>query len=239
MRPRPVTSAELYLLQGDGRGPSRFSSGWAFFAHDMRDTPCNGMDKKAVKYIWDSKRKGRKVHILLESGGTACKAENGMSMRKMDMRGEVIPSGRDLCFMCRTLMANELPERQIIAPVQPRKLSERPAVGSLQWNRWVQSKEFIHSWEWRTLRYQVLKKRTPTCECCGASPKHGARVSVDHIKPRSKYPELAMEETNLQVLCSACNQGKGRWDETDWRQDGADSLEELDSDAAEHIRGLN
>jgi 5-methylcytosine-specific restriction endonuclease McrA len=42
-------------------------------------------------------------------------------------------------------------------------------------------------------------------------------MHVDHIKPRSKYPHLALRESNLQVLCEACNLGKGNWDETDWR----------------------
>lgn len=37
------------------------------------------------------------------------------------------------------------------------------------------------------------------------------------MKPRSKYPELALDPDNLQVLCKACNLGKLAWDETDFR----------------------
>ncbi len=37
------------------------------------------------------------------------------------------------------------------------------------------------------------------------------------MKPRSKYPELALDPENLQVLCRACNMGKRAWDETDFR----------------------
>ena len=64
----------------------------------------------------------------------------------------------------------------------------------------------------------VLKSRGARCECCGATPADGVRMHVDHIKPRRKYPELALTESNLQVLCEECNHGKGNWDETDWRE---------------------
>lgn len=55
------------------------------------------------------------------------------------------------------------------------------------------------------------------CQCCGASQKDGAVLHVDHIKPRSKYPELEFDVNNLQVLCADCNIGKSNIDETDWR----------------------
>jgi hypothetical protein len=49
---------------------------------------------------------------------------------------------------------------------------------------------------------------------CGA--KDGA-PHIDHIKPRSKYPELELDEDNLQVLCKDCNYGKGAEFEDDFR----------------------
>lgn len=48
-----------------------------------------------------------------------------------------------------------------------------------------------------------------TCQCYGASVKHGATLNVDHIKPRKFFPHLALDINNLQVLCSDCNHGKG------------------------------
>jgi hypothetical protein len=80
------------------------------------------------------------------------------------------------------------------------------------------SPAFLDSYEWRKLRMVVLKKRGRRCACCGASPDDGRTVvNVDHIKPRRLYPELALDESNLQVLCAQCNHGKGNWDQTDWR----------------------
>lgn len=79
------------------------------------------------------------------------------------------------------------------------------------------SKYFLKSFDWLTLRMKVLKKYGATCQCCGSSAHNGAVINVDHIKPRSKFPELCLDENNLQVLCNDCNKGKAAWDQTDWR----------------------
>lgn len=72
--------------------------------------------------------------------------------------------------------------------------------------------------EWRALRYAKLKMSGGGCEACGRSrKKHGVVIHIDHIKPRSKYPELALSLDNLQLLCEDCNLGKSNKDETDWR----------------------
>lgn len=91
------------------------------------------------------------------------------------------------------------------------------------------SQAFLTSWEWRTLRYEVLNKFGRRCMCCGATPDDGRTViHVDHIKPRHKYPELSLVADNLQVLCGVCNQGKGAWDETDFRHCIEDENERLE-----------
>lgn len=76
---------------------------------------------------------------------------------------------------------------------------------------------FYETRNWRTLRYEVLKARGRRCECCGRTPKDGIALHVDHIKPRSLYPELELVADNLQVLCEDCNVGKSNRDEIDWR----------------------
>lgn len=78
--------------------------------------------------------------------------------------------------------------------------------------------EFYSSREWRSLRLRVLEKYECKCMMCGRSPKdHGIVIHVDHIKPRSKYPELSLVFENLQLLCEDCNLGKSNKYETDWR----------------------
>jgi len=81
----------------------------------------------------------------------------------------------------------------------------------------VASDAFLSTFEWRKVRMEALKKYGPRCQCCGATPANGAVMNVDHIKPRKKWPSLALDVNNLQILCHDCNHGKGNWDETDWR----------------------
>jgi len=76
--------------------------------------------------------------------------------------------------------------------------------------------DFYTSTAWRQLRYLVLKNTEGRCCCCGASAKDGVQLHVDHIKPRSRYPELELSLDNMQVLCEDCNMGKGAWDNTSW-----------------------
>lgn len=70
------------------------------------------------------------------------------------------------------------------------------------------SKKFYSSSKWRQLRLFALAEQR-SCRLCGASPESGAVLHVDHILPRSIYPEYALNQSNLQVLCKDCNLGKG------------------------------
>lgn len=83
----------------------------------------------------------------------------------------------------------------------------------------INTDNFYDTWAWKDIRYQALHKCGRRCMSCGASPLRDNKVvlHVDHIKPFRKYPELALDINNLQVLCEDCNMGKGYWDETDFR----------------------
>lgn len=76
---------------------------------------------------------------------------------------------------------------------------------------------FYESREWLDLRYRILQKSSGSCKLCGCRATPENPIQVDHIKPRSKHPHLALVESNLQVLCKGCNQGKSNKDATDWR----------------------
>jgi 5-methylcytosine-specific restriction protein A len=77
---------------------------------------------------------------------------------------------------------------------------------------------FLASPEWKTLSAKVLLRYGWKCMCCGRVPAKRSSVNVDHIKPRKFYPELALDEDNLQVLCGRCNKRKGNDHMTDYRQ---------------------
>lgn len=92
---------------------------------------------------------------------------------------------------------------------------------------------FYNSREWKALRYEALKLHGGRCQCCGASPATGATLHVDHIKPRSKFPHLALVLSNLQVLCEDCNLAKSNTDETDWRQPSVSANDALADEYSE------
>lgn len=77
--------------------------------------------------------------------------------------------------------------------------------------------DFYDSREWLDLRYRVLQRAGGSCKLCGCRATPDNPIQVDHIKPRSLHPELALVESNMQVLCQSCNKGKSNKDDTDWR----------------------
>jgi Homing endonuclease associated repeat/HNH endonuclease len=70
----------------------------------------------------------------------------------------------------------------------------------------VQNRKTPRSINWR-LRAQVLMRDEAKCRLCGAAPRNGAILHVDHVMPWSKGGETVL--TNLQILCERCNIGKG------------------------------
>lgn len=77
-----------------------------------------------------------------------------------------------------------------------------------------QRSTFYASTAWLHVRYQAIRIHGRKCQACGDTQ---GRMHVDHIKPRSKYPELELDISNLQILCEACNMGKSNKYEDDWR----------------------
>ncbi len=69
----------------------------------------------------------------------------------------------------------------------------------------VQPRKTPRNVNWR-LRAQVLMRDEAKCCLCGASPRDGAKLQVDHVLPWSKGGETVLE--NLQILCEKCNVGK-------------------------------
>ena len=57
---------------------------------------------------------------------------------------------------------------------------------------------------WRELRQKVFTQQGRQCVECGGTEK----LEVDHIIPVTVEPSLAMDITNLQVLCKPCNIAK-------------------------------
>ena len=57
----------------------------------------------------------------------------------------------------------------------------------------------------RKLRHEVFLRDGEICANCGRKAGRGVFLHIDHIKPKSKFPELFYDINNLQVLCEDCN----------------------------------
>lgn len=83
-------------------------------------------------------------------------------------------------------------------------------------NAW--GKDFYKLPQWRALREKAFILLGDKCQCCGKTEKtSGKPLHVDHIKPRSKFPEFALHITNVQILCYKCNSAKSNTEYTDYR----------------------
>jgi len=81
----------------------------------------------------------------------------------------------------------------------------------------IKTANFYRTPEWRKVRYEALLRCGRACMCCGAKPSDGIILHVDHVKPRSKYPQFELDINNLQILCEDCNLGKSNIYEDDFR----------------------
>ena len=74
--------------------------------------------------------------------------------------------------------------------------------------------EFYDSDAWQKLRRKAIRKYG--CKCMKCEIKN-VEMHVDHIKPRSLYPDLELDFNNLQILCKGCNMEKSNLNEIDYR----------------------
>lgn len=56
------------------------------------------------------------------------------------------------------------------------------------------------------LRFEILKRDGFRCVYCGAAAKDGARLQIDHIKPKAAGG--TDDPKNLTTACATCNTGK-------------------------------
>lgn len=119
-------------------------------------------------------------------------------------------------FFCEELGLSEEKEKKLQTQLKNRneKILKRESLVKYR----ELGKDFLKSKEWKKLRYEALRIHGASCFCCGRNYRnHGVVIHVDHIKPRSRYPSLAMDINNLQILCEECNLGKGYEFQDDWR----------------------
>lgn len=64
---------------------------------------------------------------------------------------------------------------------------------------------FYRTKTWKQFRFYAFSKKEKVCCKCNSTKD----LQLDHIQPRSIYPEKAFTLENVQILCKECNFGKG------------------------------
>lgn len=76
-----------------------------------------------------------------------------------------------------------------------------------------------YQFEGRSAREHILPslaaQTAEHCSFCDAFPVRGvSNETVEHFRPKSRYPELAYSWSNLYYCCDACQSAKGeKWDD--------------------------
>lgn len=105
----------------------------------------------------------------------------------------------------------------LLFPDAPKKKSYRIAIKAIEDGVFNEEKpkiDFYRTNGWLYIRKEILGLYGKTCMKCG---KYTENAHVDHIKPRSKHPELELCALNLQILCFSCNKEKSNHYDTDYR----------------------
>lgn len=131
---------------------------------------------------------------------------NTLYIHNVTFRNGVVHT-RQSCRLCKAI--TYLPRGSSKIDSLPLAAQEQSRIRKEQYGE-----SFYSNPEWLHLRYLAFRKYGKICAVCNSS---SSVMHVDHIKPRSKFPELELELSNLQILCEACNLGKSNVDETDWR----------------------
>lgn len=155
------------------------------------------------------KKKNRYSHVI---------KVHMLNRAKNELHSRGLPTDGDVVEIARRLGSNAKRTHSAWRFLARLALGERPHIAVKI--KPPKKRDFYFSPEWLELRYRAIKKYGRKCMCCGATDKP---IHVDHIKPRSRFPDLALDITNLQILCRDCNLGKGAWDKTDWRPKEATS----------------
>ena len=191
-----------------------FTKGWRrkvlkqYGLPDLR--PKKGGNKKTKKLLSGRKQLGEKGFLYRENGSG---------------RQHVIVNGRALCRIKpnwkRYVFSEVQPDIPVCTMCHNATGFDPLNVRETQKTAKSRSKAFYQSWEWKKLRFEVLKYYGAECMCCGSTH----HIVVDHIKSIRRHPDLSLDFDNLQVLCNDCNMGKSYDDETDFRPETAEFTE--------------
>mgnify|MGYP000560004241 CR=1 FL=1 len=191
-----------------------FSNNWAWKGHNPKIVAKPSFSKPKKK----KKAAARKKHKIDHEKRKAEMNEAREALKK-HYTLQRYPTDMAICLCIHNEYGLEMPENDKQAKKMIFMFWKR-LTGSLRGRKYslVPADKFYASAKWKEVRYIALQQGGGKCCLCGAMARDGVSLHVDHIKPRSLFPEMGYELSNLQILCSDCNMGKSNYDDTDWKQ---------------------
>ncbi len=83
------------------------------------------------------------------------------------------------------------------------------------------------------VKSSLVRETSEKCAYCESKITHVYWGDVEHIKPKGRFPESALDYENLTLACAICNNKK-----SDYWNDEAPILDPYVDDPADHLVGL-
>lgn len=69
----------------------------------------------------------------------------------------------------------------------------------------IKADKFYICKDWKKKRKEILRRDHYECQRCKQNHKVSKATTVHHIKHLKEHPELALDDDNLESLCSDCH----------------------------------
>lgn len=163
---------------------------------DAEEDLYNNFEATFVKDIWDDKRNAKKIKEE-EEKRNAKELERTKKRFYENLFSLPLITSRKV-DMLRDKLQKENARREV------------PKVDFYLTNEWLILNRFAKN---------LLGERCMSCGVSQATADSGIEIQSDHVLPRSKHPELALDLENLQMLCRVCNHKKRNFTDEDFRKE--------------------
>lgn len=94
---------------------------------------------------------------------------------------------------------------------EPKVLADNKTAWTNEFDRNRSSRRYGHE----EIKSILTEETSAKCAYCESKVNHISYDEVEHIKPKSIFPELVCEWNNLTIACQKCNRNKGSFYDAD------------------------
>jgi uncharacterized protein (TIGR02646 family) len=97
---------------------------------------------------------------------------------------------------------------QLSKVAEPNVLATNKAAWTSEFKQGIDKRRYAHN----DIRSALGEETSRKCAYCESRVEHVVTTHVEHILPKSGYPDLVCDWQNLTVACPKCNQKKAAYD---------------------------